>query len=1196
MVTYGTYRTNGKAYAVLINNSRRGTEIVIANSDNTIESAYKIEIDTEYSYKNSTAKTLFSTINKGLRGCTSKNAVAQPFELGTMITHEVVKGKTEYRLSFYNNELCAAYINSEDINLDVYYNAEARIPVDIPYIQLLKIDKSIKNISEDDLAAIPVRSVEEIALDKEDTTWLANKKYFVVQDDDTAEQIFSFLDNYKGAIAYDVETTGLKVNMFGKIGSKYAETLEKYNNEHPDAKLRVDRLCGIIFCVEQDVSYYFPCFSRKYEVLYQNRDSAIRQRTVNNIKARYTVGDKRDDTGDEARYIRNTPGDQLREDVILMERVRDILEKLHIVSHGGSFEYKNGLIYDIDTNIEDDTMILHQVMYKFRSDIGGRGEPSNLKYLSKTELGIDQWSLKDFFPSITEKDSGKSRTSNVKNKASLIDFSYMDLRGTQVYAPADGDCTFGLFNKYKKDLVTTHAEQQYLYEFEMVVLLAIGYMEFYGHRINESKISNIRDDTVANIAKMESEIRQEIGYADSSELEIYNKLLELAKVKKEIERKRDSTGECTQADVDNASEELVKMAKELDKKMTADPEKIINLNSPKQVAELFYDTLGYPMGDKKSVGKSALKPLLREKNDDGSDKYPVVHMYSSYKKEVTLLTKFFDNLPEFMYPGGFIFSSYGQISTNTGRMSCSKPNAQQYPKSITKIVEPRPGFVECDADYSQIEYRVLTGMTGNGNLRALFSDPDSDYHTLMASLMYEKPYESVTPQMRSAAKSFNFGIPYGMGFKSLAILLDGNSSDAAVANAKEKYKMYFKNQPETEKYFADVKESASVNKYTKTLWNRYRWYKFESADGSTDNRKRAAALRQAGNAVIQGTAADVFKISVARQFMYIRTNKLFGKFLITNMIHDEQLMEIDVRYLNPQRILRDIGINMQFHIDGMPPLYIGAGFGKSWGTAKSKEAEIHPELLEELSMEAEKIPIFRDEPKMDIDPNEVVAYFDNRNYMFRKKKIIDYITNPNNYGKNLHPAIGSLINMQFSEGRKKEDYGDDDHAFLMANLEAFIEKNGLSIKAEWFVPNVDEVDQEEDDGYDDDEDAVEPIEDYDERNFTLIDDDKMFGADVVDLIKEFKVCVIKHAKVCGVYTAGISRDTLDAICDYLGEKSCNYDDDGAMQVIFVKGGSLVKRTNVFVKDLSSEELEQLYENKAKIKRMQEGDIETRAVR
>ena len=95
MVTYGTYRTNGKAYAVWINNSRRGTEIVIANSDNTIESAYKIEIDTEYSFKSSMAKTLFSIINKGLRGCTSKNAVAQPFALGTMITHEVVKGKTE---------------------------------------------------------------------------------------------------------------------------------------------------------------------------------------------------------------------------------------------------------------------------------------------------------------------------------------------------------------------------------------------------------------------------------------------------------------------------------------------------------------------------------------------------------------------------------------------------------------------------------------------------------------------------------------------------------------------------------------------------------------------------------------------------------------------------------------------------------------------------------------------------------------------------------------------------------------------------------------------------------------------------------------------------------------------------------------------------------------------------------------------
>ncbi len=1194
MVTYGTYRANGEAYGLIVRHNRREAEACVTKG-NSIVSAYKMEIDTEYSYSTTMAKEIVKLLNRGIRACSSKNAIAKPFILGTMTSHEFTKSKITYQIGFYNNELCSAYITSDKVSIDLYYNPEVVIPNGIPYIQLSKISKEIKNLSGTDLSTIPVRTVEEIAIEKEDTSWLQNKKYFVVQDDVVAEQIFKVLDNYTGVIAYDVETTGLKINMFSKIGSKWAEELDKYNKEHPDEQIRVDRLCGIIFCVEDNISYYFPCFSRKYDVLYSDKNSPVRNSVVNNIKARYTIGDKRNDNGDEANYIRNTPSEELREDVILMERVRDILEKGYIETHGGSFEYKNGLVYDIDTNIKDDTMIMHQIMYKFRAE-NGAAEKSNLKFLSKKELGIDQWSLKDFFPSISENDSGKSKISNVKNKASLIDFSYMDLNGTKIYAPADGDCTFLLGKKYKQDLITNHTEQVYLYSFEMVVMLAIGYMEFYGLRINEDKINNTKDDTLARIAEIESEVRQSIGYASDKEIEVFNELKEQIKVKASLEEKLDNRQGATNEEVDKASRELIEITNRLKVEMNKDEDKIINLNSPKQVADLFYDIMEIPLkSEKKSVAKSALKPLMAEKNEDGTNKYPVVHLYSEYKKQTTLLTKFFDNLPSFMYPGGYIFSSFGQINTNTGRMSCSKPNAQQFPKNITKIVEARDGFVMCDADYSQIEYRTLTGMAGNRNLMTLFMDPDSDYHTLMASLMYDVPYETVTDSMRSAAKSFNFGIPYGMGFKSLAILLHGKSDTESVNDAKEKYEMYFKNQPETRQFFSDVKEAASVNKYTKTLWNRYRWYKFESSDGTTDNRKKAAALRQAGNAVIQGTAADIFKIGVARQFLYIRENKLFGKLLIVNMIHDEQLLEVDARYLNVMRVLRDIGINMQFHVDGMPPLYIGAGIDLSWGKAKSKEDEIHPELLEEISVEAEVIPIYKETPVMDIDTNVVVQYFHNRNFMFRRQKVLDYLTNPDNRGKNIHPAVGSLINSQFSGGRKKEDFDGDSNKFLLANLKAFIEENKLEVDPKWFIPNMHD-DVEEEEGYDDDENNVEVIEDYDERNFTLIEDDKMYGADVVDIIKQFKVCVIKHRKICGIDTSGIRASTLDSICEYLGTKVCEADDEGSLQIIFLKSGNIMKRTGIYVNKLDTDELESIYrENRAK-RAAQAGDIETRAVR
>lgn len=163
------------------------------------------------------------------------------------------------------------------------------------------------------------------------------------------------------------------------------------------------------------------------------------------------------------------------------------------------------------------------------------------------------------------------------------------------------------------------------------------------------------------------------------------------------------------------------------------------------------------------------------------------------------------------------------------------------------MVKPRPGFLMADADYSQIEYRVLTALAGNEWLAELFSDPDSDYHTLMASVMWDVSYEAVTPDMRSAAKSFNFGIPYGMGFASLAILLTGNSLPASVEEAKIKYEQYFKNQPKTRKFFDRVKEQAQVNRFTQTYWHRRRYYSFEDKDGKTNNAKKAAALRQAGN-------------------------------------------------------------------------------------------------------------------------------------------------------------------------------------------------------------------------------------------------------------------------------------------------------------------------------------------------------------
>lgn len=1310
MFTRGEYCDGSSTYGVICAHSKQDAEVLLVTSG-TIASAYKTDGTNEYSYINPKAKEMYKVLKNGIAGCKAKNGEPMQFSLGSSMRHSYTKAKVDYSIELFDGEIVGASISWGDgcsIFLE-YTNDKNLIPNGIPYVAL-----TVSRITTDQvLDEVPVRSVEEIALEKEDVSWLKYKKYYVVNDDDTAEKIFSSLDNWTGPISYDTETTGLKINCFGKINSEYSRKLAEYNAANPDHQLRADRLVGIIFCVEENVSYYFPCFNRKFKNLYTS-DTEARRKAISIIKDRYSKPHSNPMQDDMEDYFRKTPEDQWSPDVILMERVRGILEKRHIVAHNGSFEYKVGCLYGIDTNLKDDTMIMHQIMYKFRSTTSNRGEPSNLKYLAKVELGIDQWELSDFFPDFKEDKSGQVRAANKrgKKKGSKIDFSYMDYAGTRVYAPTDGDVTFLLFKKYKQDMMDNHKEQEYIYNVEVIVSCCIGYMEFFGHRLDERKIYGVRDKTKAELACIESEIRQAVGFSKPDEIDAYNHLKESIDAFSEVDNAGDEDAR------NNAIKGMLESTESLYSVIAKNEENQLNLGSPAQVAELFYDVLGYPMqGDKRSVASKQIKPLLKAKNDDGTQAYPVANMYAEYKKKDTLLVKFYDNLPYFMYPGGYIFSSFGQISTATGRMSCSHPNAQQYPKAITGICIPRDGYVMMDADYSQIEYRVLTALAGNTELAHLFADPDSDYHTLMASKMYGVDYAAVTPKMRSDAKSFNFGIPYGMGFKSLAILLTGNSKPSSVDEAKEKYELYFKNQPRTRKFFDQVKEMALVNKYTRTHWCRYRYYSFTDANGNENNARKGAALRQAGNAVIQGclggdtliqtkefgivkikdvagkrlhvwdgtswalgditysgkkqkcivtfstgqefvcspihkflissangdknfieccdlkfgdavvynkrssltvkgykwhdqkdlnltvksvaitdeyidmydvcntdngyyvadgvithnTAADIFKISVARNFMYIRENHLQGLLLIINMIHDEQLFEVNVQKLNMQRVLADVGKNMQFKVEGFPPLYIGAGIGPAWGKAKGKMAEIHPLLLEQFTEEAKDIPIFHEDKA--VDTNEVLKYFAKRVLDFRRKKVRDYICDPNNYNKDLHPAIGNLLNLQFTYGHDKDKEGLNDKEFTQLCLDEFIKHEGIKgVDSSMFKAKEESMeDVEEDAEYTDGDEENEDDVEIGDNMFTVVDEsDMVFGATIQDLIHQFKFFISPKYKVCGIDAIDMYYTKKDELVDYLCQHICDEDADGAMQIVFLQPGNILNRTGLYVNNISED--------------------------
>lgn len=889
MITRGTYRTsdNSTKNTLVVKHEKGYLEVFLGDIKGNLLSAYKKTSNFEGSYINNKAKDLAKIINMGINGCTSKNGSPVPFDLGASSKHSFKKSNINFDVERFSDELCNAFITSETFAIELEYCRERVEFPEIPYIKITT-SNSVR-VATDGEEDIPVRTLEEISLDK-DITWLRNKKYYIVNDEETAEKIFSALDNYNSVISFDTETTGLRINMFGQIGSPKKKEIEKYNEElkaKEEDPLRVDRLVGFIYCVERDVSYYFPCFNRKFKNLYNDVSNPVTKKVVDRILADYTVGKYRNRTDYMAEFIRNTPPSEWGSDVILMERNRNILETKILLAHNGTFEWKVCWLYNIDFNLKEDTIILHQLMYKFRSTTSNRGEPSNLKYLSKVELGVDQLELTDFFSGFEEdkggtvKGSGKSR----KKKKAIIDFSYMDYDGSRAYAPADGDLTFQLFLKYKSDMLKNHRELEYLYQVEILVSCAIAYMEFYGHRIDEDKIENIRKNYISEKLELELKIRDMINYSDDNEKQVHKELNELNAKIVEFDNKIKSLKDDKANDeeinkIKNDRTELYNSKEKLQEKIVetiGSSSKELNLASPQQVANLFFDELGYPTPEeKKSVSKKVIKGLVKQKNSDGTARYPVAKLYSDWKNVDTLLTKFFDNLPDYMYPGGFIFSSYGQISTATGRMSCNKPNAQQYPKTVTKIVCPRPGYIMIDADFSQIEYRTLVAMANEPDLLEKFKDPDMDYHTTMASLMYSVPYAAVTPKMRGDAKSFNFGIPYGMGFGSLAILLTGLSNESTRREAMEKYELYFKDQPNVRMFFNDVKEFALVNRYTETKWHRRRYYSFEDKDGKFSQSKKAMALRQAGNAIIQGCLGENTRIQT-KEYGIVKIKDVVGQ-------------------------------------------------------------------------------------------------------------------------------------------------------------------------------------------------------------------------------------------------------------------------------------------------------------------------------
>lgn len=450
----------------------------------------------------------------------------------------------------------------------------------------------------------------------------------------------------------------------------------------------------------------------------------------------------------------------------------------------------------------------------------------------------------------------------------------------RLYACADTDNTNGLLGYAIQNDLLGKYGANKVYEIEIAFSFAVAYQEFYGHRID-----------INNLDKM----REEIGKGQAKEME-----------------------------------EMVKIIGHE-----------FNPSSPKQLLTIMYGELGIPEQISRKTGrpttdKETLKMLAELTDAEDNIMYPFVAHLQKYR-EYEGVRKIIDKFPEHVTQDGYVFSSVMQYGTTTGRVSINKPNYQSYNDPIKKNVIPRPGFWMFDTDYSSVEYRVLGNMVGNKKIMENFKDPDFDYHAYQAAHMYNVPYSAVTKKLRKAAKGINFGLPYGMGDESLGVRVFGEASPENTRKAAGLRAAYFKGQEDIRDWF-EFHRDKGVNKgYTETYFGRRRYYR--RSDFSVN-----AIRRQAGNQVIQGTAADIYKTAVGRVFKRICREGWLGQVMFTGFIHDELLGEVS-NDINPGVWLKALREEFEVKItneDGSPwsPLYMGFGYGMSWYEAKSVELPI----------------------------------------------------------------------------------------------------------------------------------------------------------------------------------------------------------------------------------------------------------------
>lgn len=344
-----------------------------------------------------------------------------------------------------------------------------------------------------------------------------------------------------------------------------------------------------------------------------------------------------------------------------------------------------------------------------------------------------------------------------------------------------------------------------------------------------------------------------------------------------------------------------------------------NIGSPKQLGSVLFEKLKLSSAKKTKTGYSTNAEVL----ESLMDKHPIIPLIAEYRALTKLQNTYVTGLLKVVGEDGRVHSTFKQTETRTGRISSAEPNIQNIPvrtplgREMRRFFTAKDGYLLVDADYSQIELRVLAHISGDEIMKKAFLD-GVDIHTVTASQVFNQPIEWVTPDLRSKAKAVNFGIVYGIGAFSLS-----KDIGVSMTKASEYIRAYLSKYSGIAHYMDKTVAKARHDGYVETMFGRRRYIKELAAKNKN---LQAFGERVAKNTPIQGTAADIIKIAMIRVYNRLRESKLDAKLIL--QVHDELIVEAKEDCADKVAAL--LKEEMENAVKLTVPMTVDVNIGKTW--------------------------------------------------------------------------------------------------------------------------------------------------------------------------------------------------------------------------------------------------------------------------